>query len=337
MKALIDRHQADLFYALQLIFEDTLGGAVYTPIGREWWDEGYWRFGEAYGDERLVDQYLGIHEGIWTPGWHPGAYTTIDGHHPDRPIRGLTLDLAKKTGQDINFVVATVQENQQGLARFAREIGAKYVYQVGNTRQQVDWSLDPLALVSSEVPIEGRGVVMHQPFDHTGIFGFRDPAEAQRRFSSFVNLMPRLADWPLWEGYRAHLPGWETKVYGIDGYDGNLEPVERIAEAMATSAFGLHLKPTGDGFGHVLHNWAAIGRPIIGRASYYRGQMGERFWQDTITCIDLDQRSPLENVALIDAIWNDKDRYGEMCRAIRAEFDKIDWPGEAAAIKAFLS
>ena len=57
MKVLADRHHAGLFYSLQLL-GDRLGWEVYTPIGREWWDEGIWQFGRAYGDERLVAQYL---------------------------------------------------------------------------------------------------------------------------------------------------------------------------------------------------------------------------------------------------------------------------------------
>lgn len=47
MRALVDRHQADLYYSLQLLFEDRLGVQLFTPIGHEWWDEGYWNFGRG--------------------------------------------------------------------------------------------------------------------------------------------------------------------------------------------------------------------------------------------------------------------------------------------------
>lgn len=332
MRVLLDRHQADLFYAMQIIFEDRLGIEVYTPIGYEWFDEGYWQFGHQHLGRALANQYLAIDAKYTLEGDH---YTTIDPAHPDWPIRCVTFDQFRAMG-DWSHIVATVQDNQHGFARLAAQTGAKYVYQIGNTRQECDWGLDPLALVSSEVPIVGRGVLMHQPFDHDGDFRYRDPVEAGLVISSFVNLMPRLVDWPLWLGYQTYLPEFATQTFGIDCHDGNLHPVAEIADAMAESAFGLHLKPTGDGFGHVLHNWAAVGRPLIGRASYYRGQQGERFWQDRITCIDLDQRSPDENAALIRDVWNDADRYEEMCRAIRAEFDLIDWDAEAKAIAGLL-
>ena len=335
MRALLDRHQADLFYALQILFEDRLGIEVYTPVGYEWFDEGYWQFGAEHLGRALADQYLNIDAKYVPELMGDGFLRTSDPAHPGRLIRCVTRERFGQLG-GWSHIVATVQDNQAGFRRLADEVGAKYVYQVGNTRQQVDWSLDPLALVSSEIPIVGRGVLMHQPFDHTGDFRYRDPDEARSQISSFVNLMPRLVDWPLWMGYQTYLPEWPTRVYGIDGPDGNLHPVSAIADAMAASAFGLHLKPTGDGFGHVLHNWAAVGRPLIGKGSYYRGQLGERFWQDGITCIDLDQRTPDENAALIRAIWADRPRYRAMCEAIRAEFDRIDWAAEEAAVRGLL-
>lgn len=327
-----DRHQADLFYAMQLLFEDRLGIEVYTPIGYEWFDEGYWQFGHEHLGRALADQFLAIDARYEAAG---NYWRTFDPAHPGREIRCVTLDQFRALG-GWSHIVATVQDNQAGFARLAGEVGAKYVYQIGNTRQECDWSLDPLALVSSEVPIAGRGVRMHQPFDSGTTFRYRDPDEAEPVITSFVNLMPRLVDWPLWLRYQTYLPEFGTRLYGIDCPDGNLHPVAAIASAMARSAFGLHLKPTGDGFGHVIHGWAAVGRPLIGRASYYRGQLAERFWQDGVTCIDLDQRSPQENAELIRGVWADKARYWAMCAAIRAEFDRIDWNEEAREIAGLL-
>ena len=331
MRALVDRHQADLFYALQLLLEDRLGIEVYTPIGYEWFDEGYWQFGHEHLGRALADQYLGIDAKYERWSTH---HATFDPAHPSRLIRCVTLDEFRALG-GWSHIVATVQDNQAGFARLAAETGAKYVYQVGNTRQQVDWGLDPLAIVSSEVPIEGRGVRVHQPFDHLTTFRYRDPAEAEPVISSFVNLMPRLDEWPIAADLLARLP-FRSLIYGIDGTDGNLHPVSEIAEAMARSAFALHLKVTGDGFGHVLHNWAAVGRPLVGRGRYYAGQLGERFWQDGVTSIDLDLRTPDESAALIREVWADKARYRGMCEAIRAEFDRIDWNAEAREIAGLL-
>lgn len=329
MNALIDRHHHGLFYGLQLLFEDRLGGKVYTPIGHDWWDQGYWRFGEVFGDDRLAQQYLNE-----TPWMGEGIAYNVDQHHPERRMAGVTLEAAR--GLQWDYVVATVQENQAGFKRFADEVGAKFVYQVGNHNQQVDWSLDPLALVSSEIPIAGRGVVIHQEFDFDTVFAYREP-NGERTIRSFVNCLGSTSCGALFDQARILLPEFTFGVHGIDGPDGNIETVTEIADLMAGSAFGWHDKVQGDGFGHVIHDWAAVGRPLIGHASHYAGLMAEGFWQDMVTCIDLDKHSISEAAELVRVIVADAPRHRVMCQTIRAEFDKIDWDAEAASIRALLA
>lgn len=337
MRVLADRHQADLFYSLQILFEDQLSMLLYTPVGHEWWDQGYWRFGEGFGDDRLAQQYLSL-DG-WeciTPEQAPGyrTYRMTDGHHPERTIRGVELGVVVKTAPEWAYVVATVQDNQAGFAKLAGEIESRYVVQVGNTRQMVNWGLDPLALVSSEVPIHGRGVQYHQAMDQA-VFRYREPVPSST-IRSFVNCFPSIECWRTFEQIRAQLPDVAFRVHGIDGPDGNIGTVTEIADLMAGSAFGWHDKIHGDGFGHVIHDWAAIGRPIIGHASHYRGLMAERFWRPD-TSIDLDRLTISEAVERIREILADPPRHRAMCEAIRAEFDAIDWDGEVEAIRGLLA
>ena len=319
MRALIDRHHADLFYSLQLLFEDRLGVTVYTPIGHEWWDEGIWRFGEGYGDDRLARQFL-------------GEQPAFDSHHPERPIRFITYPLARQERWD--YVVATVPDNERGFARFAQEVGAKYVVQVGNTNQIVDWSLDPLALVSSETPIRGRGIEYHQELEAETTFRFRDLDDGQV-IRSFVNCFPSTPCHRPFAEARDILTEFRFGMHGIDG--DNVERTGDIADLMAGSGWGWHDKVQGDGFGHVLHGWAAVGRPLIGHASHYRGLRGERFWDNLVTCIDLDRYTMTEACGLIREITSDRAAHEGMCRAIRERFDEIDYRAEADAIRAFLS
>ncbi|HXI97147.1 MAG TPA: hypothetical protein VNG04_13530, partial [Candidatus Acidoferrum sp.] len=57
MNVLADKHHAGLFHSLQLL-AGRLGWTLYTPVGLDWWTEGYWRFGRGYGDDRLAQQFL---------------------------------------------------------------------------------------------------------------------------------------------------------------------------------------------------------------------------------------------------------------------------------------
>ena len=209
MKVLCDQHQADLLYGMQLLFEDRMGAEFYIPLGYEWFDQGYWAFGREHLGRALADQYLNLDAKHFAVG--EDYYVTFDPAHPERPIRGVTLDQFWRM-DGWSHIVATVQDNQRGFAALAHGVGAKYVYQVGNTRQEIDWALEPLVIASSEVPMLGPHVIMHQPM--ADCFRYRDPSEATQVISSFVNLMPRLVDWPLWLGYQSYLPDWPTKLYG---------------------------------------------------------------------------------------------------------------------------
>jgi hypothetical protein len=333
MKALVDRHQADLFWAMQRLFEDRLGLPVFTPVGPEWWDEGVWQFGIVFGDDRLARQYIHLNA-QWQPTVTDGLYSTIDQHHTDRAIYGVTLDLARR--QKWTAVVATVQENQPGFARFAAEMGAKYLYQVGNTRQQIDWALDPVCLNSTaDVALTGRGALVAQEFDKDRTFRFREPSN-RRSVASFVNLLPLIPDpWAAFNDLRVRLPDWRFRSFGHSCPEGLLRPVGMIAEEMADTGWAFMDKVTGDGFGHIIHNWAAIGRPLIGHARYYEGQRAAYFWRDGETCIDLDLHSP-DEAAEIMATMPDA-QYLAMCRAIRATLDaNVDWAADAERVRALL-
>lgn len=336
---------------MQVLLEDRLGYLVYTPIGREWWDEGYWQFGKGYGDDRLARQFL--NKDGWVPigGDLPDGYRVYswhDPHHPDRKIRGVELGNVKAAPGEWTHIVATVQDNQRGFHRLAEELteakraaylsypdaSVKYVLQVGNTNQAVDWGLDPLALVSSEVPIQGRGVRIHQPMDP--VFAYRKPVKS-RTIRSFVNCFNSTPCIDPFAAIGRQLREFTFYTHGIDGSDGDVQPVSVIADYMAQSLFGWHDKVQGDGFGHVIHDWAAVGRPIIGHASHYAGKMAEVFWRDLETCIDLD-RHPIPEVAeLVREIAASPARHRAMCRAIRDEFDRIDWDAEADAVRELLA
>ena len=316
MNVLVDRHHAGLFHSMQLLAE-RFGWTLYTPTGQAWWDKGYWNFGRwTWPDSRLARQYL-------------NAAQEPDNEFPDWPINYVSLEEARQ--MPWAFVIATLQDNQHGFAQFARETGAQFVIQVGNTGQYVDWGLDPLVLMSSEMPILGKGVVYHQPMDPVP---FMEPYPIARTWAaSFVNCMPSMGGcYELLQN--AQSLGLVVDVYGIDGPAGVIKPYSRSVELMAGVGWGWHDKAHGDGFGHVIHGWAQVGRPLIGHASHYAGKMAESLWVDGETCIDLDRHSVGEAVSTVLSM--SPQRHREMCLAIRAKFDAIDWEGEARAIEDLL-
>jgi hypothetical protein len=101
-----------------LCWEDRLGLEVWLPKGMEWFSEGYWQHGAGAWGDSIARQYLLMND--------------TDSATPQRKHRMCTLDEFRAMG-DWAVVCPTVQENQEGFARAAREVGAQYVYGVGNT------------------------------------------------------------------------------------------------------------------------------------------------------------------------------------------------------------
>ena len=323
MRVLIDYHHAALAESLHLLFADRFGWEVYIPVGQAWWDEGYWEFGKSHwGDDRLARQFLNLGE--------------RDDAYPHRQHRLLTLERAKDYAFD--YVLSTLPDNYPGYSRLAQEKGAKFIIQVGNVAQPWGWQYDPYAVLnSSSAPVaHPRTIAYHQEFSLRA-FHYGAPKRTNL-IASFVNCMDRMPCYPTMEALRAELPEYGWQVYGIDGPNGNIKPEARIAGAMRAAGWAFHDKVTGDGFGHIIHNWAAVGRPLIGHASHYAGQMAEPLWVDGETSIDLDRRTPREAADEIRAISADPTRHLQMCRAIRAKFDQlVDFAGEAERIRALLS
>ena len=319
MKALLDFHHSDLLESLHLLLEDRLGIECYIPVGPEWWNAEIWQFGRwTWGDERLAQQFL------------TRDNVEVESGHPERRHRCVTLAEAEAMAWD--YVVASLPDNYDGYHRFADIHDAKFVIQVGNTNQPIAWNLDPLVLNSSEMPMNGRGVTYHQEFD-LNIFRYAPPVS--RSIASFVNCMDRMPCYPLFVEAQGMLPDREFLVYGIDGADGNLKPAQAIADAMRATGWAWHDKITGDGFGHVIHNLAAVGRPLIGHSSHYAGKLAEPLWVDGETCIDLDRHSLTEVADILRD--TDKDRHRQMCVAMRDLFrSTVDFEADAEKVRELL-
>jgi hypothetical protein len=315
-RVLIDYHHADLAESLHLLFADRFGWEVYIPVGLEWYEHDVWQFGKwAWGDDRLARQFL-TRESV-----------ERDNAHPDRLHNVVTFDEAMDLGWD--YVVASVPDNYAGYHDFARQSGARFVIQCGNTNQPIAWELDPLVLNSSEMPIHGKGVTYHQEFSLTDFAYFDAYSDI---VGSFVNCMDRMPCWMFLAEAMKALPN-TFRIHGIDGIDGNVKPTKDVGTLMRSYGWAWHDKVTGDGMGHVIHNWAAVGRPLIGHAGHYAGQMAAPLWEDGVTCIDLDQHSISELPELMAKADN-----VEMGRAIRDRFDElVDFDQEAAMIRSLLS
>jgi hypothetical protein len=324
VRALLDFHHADLLESLHLLLEDRLGIECWIPTGFDWWEQGYWAFGKTtWGDDRLARQFL------------QKANVEIEDSHPGR--RKRCIELSESRDVEWDFVVASLPDNYAGYHAFASESDAKFVIQVGNVNQAAGWQFSPwLILNSSAASVPGRSVTYHQEF-HVAAFEPHPERMNPRRITNFVNCVQALPCYPLLQEAQREFADFEWCIHGIDGADGNVKPTARVGELMGEAGWAWHDKVTGDGFGHVIFNWACVGRPLIGHASHYAGQLAEPFWEDGVTCIDLDRHSIGEAAQLVREISADSERHTAMCEALRSRFtESVDFGVEAERIATML-
>jgi hypothetical protein len=118
--------------------------------------------------------------------------------------------------------------------------------------------------------------------------------------------------------------------------DGIISGEEKIADIMSKSTFGFHVKPDGDGFGHLIHNWYACGRPVITNGSDYRDKLAGLLLEDGVTCIDLQKRNTQANINYIREM-SKPENHMKLCQNSFKRFKEIvDFHEEEIAIKDFL-
>jgi hypothetical protein len=338
---LADYHHHDLWESLELLCE-RLGWTLYRPMGMEWYDAEYWNFERAWHGDGVAKQYL--------QPWHDDEVEPRrrydHSHHRWQNL--ITLEEARILKPDV--VMASVAHNHEGLARFAREVGAKFGLHLGNVRfSTIDmtedrWDLADFGIVTSVLPgpVPKPHVVVHQEFSLDDFRHEPPPEDGVFRVSSFVNCFPENPQaYAGWRAVAGSRPQYDWRVYGAYGgvpedeyAAGNLNQCAAVGDAMRASDVAWHTKQWSDGFGHVIHNWAAVGRPLIGHEWYYRSQLAGPLWQEGVTSFDITDRKPDEVAGIVDRLYGDPDlrlRMGEnLAQRFRAV---VDFDEEEQAIR----
>lgn len=312
---LSDFHHAGLYNSLLMLFEGRLGGEVYRPIGMEWYEQGFWN---VYPHIDTAKQYLSLDQ-LYMPvdGAPPlnqivkdedGVYHChdIDSHETNKAI---SLDKFKEMQFDI--LIASIPQHIEPFQRLIQlyQPQAKLIFQIGNAWNVPQGIGVKNVMASAIVPNVPQGVNFvsyHQEFD-TKVFS-PSPIPTTKKIYSFVNCLGIAdlfkPDWELFLELERLMPDWEFKSFGGQCRDGAIRGDEAIANKMREATFIFHCKTGGDGYGHVIHTAAAVGRPLITRAADYQGKLAEPLIGDAITSLIVDGRSPsdIAEIIRIDAV-----------------------------------
>ncbi len=333
MNILADYHHQGLWHSLESLFEKRLGGQLYRPVGMEWFPQ-YWRIAAPYGDDpRTATQYLSL------KGNMPlGDYYFYDGG------KGLTFEQFKAL--EIDLLIASIPEHLPVYTQLIKEYQpkAKLIFQIGNEFPDIDFSLAKNILSSTQpfpVPAGINAVFYHQEFE---LYIYHPSDQKPDRFvRSFVHCLSQgdgqgnlfRSDWKDFVDLEDQLPEYKFEAYGAACRDGCIHEQEKIAEMMRESKYGFNLKTGGDGFGHTIHAWFAVGRPVIVRRHQYENKLAGQLMVDGATCIDLDKGNPEENVKRLRSI--SPEQYAKLCQNAYDRFKQIvDFDKEEIEIRKFI-
>lgn len=329
-------------------------GKVYRPIGREWFDQGYWK---VYDHPATVEQFLGI--GGNTPDGSAKLNEVVDHPEPevynchdidsDQTNRAITLKGFMDRKFDI--VIASIPAHVEPFKKLceAHPNHPKLIFQIGNAWTN-EAAFAPNIMASAIINTVSDNINFisyHQEFD-TQIFKPFIPYTEEngvltfpeKNIYSFVNcfdIAPHFTnDWWLFKQVEDAMPDWNFKAHGGQCRDNPIGPTDRLAQTMREARFIWHTKWAGDGYGHIIHNVPAMARPLIVKKLYYQGKMAEPLLIDDVTCIVIDG---LDYQQIVNKIlyYSEPERYKTMCKAAYANFKKVvDFDKEQKAIEEFL-
>jgi len=331
MKVFCDYHHGGLYHALHLLFEVRLGMELYRPIGMEWAEKGIWQYSTNPPTQR---QYLDpVNCELRKDGYYYWRDTSEEVDH-----RCLTFEQFKET--DIDLILATVWQHTYSFKALQQveKPRAKYIRLCGNSGEPMDWSVHRNLIDTTNLYQEPSGcnrVVVHQEFP-VDLFYFQPPLR-EKKIRSYLNCFNETPYYPIFFQYKEKLPEFDWKIHGLNGPDGFITPVSKLAQSMRESSFIWHIKQHGEGFGHIIHNAFAVGRPTCTVKEYYQGKLIYPMLEDGITCLDLGSHTLEENCQRIKEL-SEPEKLLKMSETCRKRFlENVSFDKDEQKMRQFLS
>ena len=351
MNVFADLHHSGLYHSLHLLIEKRLGWNLYRPIGKDWFNEGYWDIAKPYNDNPdTISQFLAIRD-IHKPSDGTPPLNTLQSTHSghynvEDTCYGYTqkaIEIERFKEMQFDIIIASIPAHWYTYKRLRDKYQpkAKLVCHMGNMFNEVgpaisDKTITNLMASAKRFPnISSRinKVFYHQEL-HPLFLDRETLSPKPNQITSFVNLLPAKEEY---DAYRTALPEFDFNAYGSSTPDGFIDTIPQIKKLMGRSTWAWHVKPNGDGFGHVWYQWAFTGRPIITYFTDYEDKLGGEIFEDEVTGIDLGKRTMVKNIALIKKL-SEPSTHQEMCRAIRDRtVQMVDYNTEEQLLWEFFS
>lgn len=345
MKIFTDFHHSSLLRSFVLLFEERLGYKVYRPIGMDWFYNGFWAINNL---EDTAKQFLKEDHQLIKDGTPPLNRTSLEDcglyliNDPGDLSYHRAITFYAFTKIKFDIVIASIPSHINLFKRLIAEYQpqAKLIVHIGN---EWDFSMfsgcNLLASVKERnLNIDINACFYHQEFD-LNIFSYK-PYNKSSVINSYINVLQNMeTGWKDFLSLESNLNdvGISMKSYGGQCRDGNMAGPLELANSMHQSEMIFHVKDGGDGYGHVIYNAYACGRPVITRKSFYKDRLAEELMNDKNT-IDLDQMSIEDAVDLILKIRSDESSMVSASQEAYNSFkNSVDFAIEAERINDWIT
>lgn len=336
MNIFIDMHHSSLYSSFLYTLEVRLGHKCWRSIGRKWFEKGYWKINRQ---EDTIQQYLA------TYGYDPldgtpvlnqvkwsddGIYYTVD---PNTNQTHKAIEYDTFLDMDFDVIIASIPDHIEPFKKLAKLKGAKMVFQAGNEFPQEYWN-DVPNFMGSIMPrsLPMHSIFYHQEFD-TKVFKYKKPPKNKR----IHNYMNCLKNYPMayayWNALKAELPEYEFYEYGAQNKDGSITGIKELADSMHKARWIFHVKPGGDGYGHVAFNTLAVGRPVITNKRDYEGKLFGTML-DSNSSLLTDCLRPKQLAEILKNREENNEAMGLL--SYKRFTDHVDFDKEAVKINTFL-
>jgi hypothetical protein len=154
-------------------------------------------------------------------------------------------------------------------------------------------------------------------------------AEADRNWvMSRVQCQSTAPGYEVFRAVAAALPDAHFSWHGHcdprdDLWGGDSPTTALVAAEMHRAGFAWHAKTWSDGYGHVIHNWAAIGRPMLVTADYYADKLAGPLFVDGKTSFNLQRATGEEAAAFIRKLMGDEELWRSYCLNAAQRFREV--------------
>lgn len=339
LKVLADLHHGDLFWSLHRLFEERLGWELYRPIGLDWFEQGFWKIAEPYGNPPdTINQYLSLTSHPWDKNVYSGDYIVEDGVYRRLNIthdywhKAITLEKFKEMSFDLIISTYEPHDRPYEILRDTYQPKAKLIAQMGNVGQKT--RLKNVLHSVPYTPQSGQHALFYHQEVDLRYWRYERPDPTTKKIFGMVNCFP----YPdVYKQFKAAMSDIDMRHYGLACPDDYLVGGQAIAAKMREANLAWHLKPLG-GIGHSTMGWFLTGRPLITNMSQHRSFGGEavQLFVPGLTCIDIEAQ-PFDDTIRMIRSWLDPDNNLVHAEAVRKRFDElVNYDQEEQQIRKFL-